>query len=87
MRYLKQHYESIERMCEEINRGGEIEFCYQNKRYSITHVNDKICIIEFNNYKTEVQYDNCYDIINYMIKGKKLKDIFFEIEIVFSCFD
>ena len=82
-----KHYNGIEEVYDELKRGGEIEFLYKNKGYSITHVNGKVCFGEYNNYDTVIFYDNYMDVADYLISGKRFEDILCDIEVVFSCFD
>lgn len=80
-------YRNMEQMYYELRRGGEIEFKYKGKMYSITHVKDKICVTEFYREDTEAFYDKCESISGYEINGQRLEEILGEIEITLSCFD
>ena len=80
-------YKNMEQMYFEIKVGGEIEFKYKGKMYSITHVKNKILVTEFYREDTEVFYDTYEGISEYEIDGKRLEDILGEIEITLSCFD
>ena len=53
---------SIIELYNNIARGGEIEFTYANKNYSITHSKKGIHVMEFYNYSTEKIYQNPTDI-------------------------
>lgn len=69
-----------------ISRGGEIEFDYENKHYSITHIEQGIDVMESYNYDTEKIYLKSEEVGEYIIQGKKLKDILSDIVITFRCF-
>ena len=58
-----------------LNRGCEVEFLYNKKKYSITHTNSGISIIEFYNESSERTYPNAERILEYEIEGKSLKSI------------
>ena len=77
---------SIIELYNNIARGGEIEFTYANKNYSITHSKKGIHVMEFYNYSTEKIYQNSTDIGEYCVDGEKLEDLFDKAEITFSCF-
>lgn len=77
---------TIEDFYDNISRGGEIEFIYKGKKYSITHYNGKISVMEFYNYSTESIYKKAKEVGDYLINGIRLKDIFNEITVTFRCF-
>lgn len=77
---------TIVELYDNISRGGEIEFTYKDKQYSITHSNEGIHVMEACNYSTERFYQSPTEIGEYIIDGKKLKDFFDNVEITFRCF-
>lgn len=77
---------TIVELYDNISRGGEIEFTYKDKQYSITHSNEGIHVMEVYNYLTERTYQSSYEIGEYIIDGEKLKDFFDNVEITFRCF-
>ncbi|MBQ8526597.1 MAG: hypothetical protein IJ460_07780 [Clostridia bacterium] len=77
---------NITELYDNISRGGEIEFTYKDKQYSITHSNEGIHVMEAYNYLTERTYQSSYEIGEYIIDGEKLKDFFDNVEITFRCF-
>lgn len=79
-------FNSINEFIDNLSRGGEIEFLFNNKKYSITHIHEKICVSEQYNDSSEKFYDNPTDAVEYVIDGYKLKDIITKIEPFFRCF-
>jgi len=77
---------NIKELYNNISRGGEIEFTYKNKNYSITHSEEGIHVMEEYNYLTEKIYQHPEEIGNYCIDGEKLVDFFGQVEITFRCF-
>lgn len=64
-----------------LNRGCEVEFLYNDKKYSITHVEEGISIIEFYNEDSEKTYSTAEQALEYEIEGKLLKEIIHEMKI------
>ena len=77
---------NITELYDNIFRGGEIEFTYNDKQYSITHSDEGIHVMEAYNYSSERIYQNSDEIGEYIIDGKKLKNILDNAEITFRCF-
>ncbi|MBE6899476.1 MAG: hypothetical protein E7479_02255 [Ruminococcaceae bacterium] len=77
---------TTEELYDNISRGGEIEFNYNNKHYSITHIEQGIIVMEAYNDDSEQIYSQSEEVGEYIIQGKKLKDILDEIIITFRCF-
>ena len=77
---------NITELYDNISRGGEIEFTYKDKQYSITHSNEGIHVMEAYNYSTERIYQSPDEIGDYIIDGEQLKDFFDNVEITFRCF-
>ena len=75
---------SIIELYDNISRGGEIEFIYNNKNYSITHSKDGIHIMEMYNYNSEVIYQHPYEVGEYFVGKEKLKHIFVKVIITFE---
>ena len=65
-----------------LNRGCEVEFLYNNKKYSITHTNEGVSIIEFYNEDSQKTYSTAENALKYEIDGKCLKDIIPEMKII-----
>lgn len=65
-----------------LSRGCEVEFLYNGKKYSITHTDKGISIIEFYNEDSEKVYTNAQEILNHEIDGKPLNDIIPEMKII-----
>ena len=65
-----------------LKRGCEVEFLYNNKKYSITHANEGISVMEFYNEDSEKTYSDAKKVLEYEIDGKLLKDIIPEMKII-----
>ena len=83
---MEQKFKSIEEFLENISFGGEIEFDYMGKHYSITHIPNGICVMESYNDSTEKIYKAASEVLEYEIKGKKLGALINDIDITFRCF-
>lgn len=63
-----------------MKRGGEVEFVWKGKSYSITHVdNDKISFSQARKQETEVLCDNADEILGIVIDGNTLRSIITQI--------
>lgn len=65
-----------------LRRGCEVEFLYNNQKYSITHTEKGISVIEFNNEESERSYIDGWAALEYDIGDKKLKDIISEMKVI-----
>lgn len=87
---LNDNFKSIEELFDNVQRGGEVEFVYNNKQYSITHFREgqekQIHVMEYYNYDSLVIYKSVNEIGEYTIESEKLKDIITKIEVTFRCF-
>lgn len=80
-------FNSIYDFIECIDRGCEVEFKYQNKEYSITHIEDnKLLICEFYIEDSDVVYNNSSDLLEYKLKNKPLKDLIPSLKIISRSF-
>jgi len=78
---------TISELKDNLSHGGEIEFVYMGKSYSITHVNRMIYISEF--YKEDETAKFCKnfsDLLTYEIQGELFENIWDKVEITFRCF-
>lgn len=70
-------------LMEALKRGCEVEFIYNEKKYSITHLNNgEIIIGEFYNSDSESIYDDVRQVLEYKIGDKKLKDIITKMKVI-----
>ena len=69
-----------------IKRGGEVEFIYKGKAYSITHSADSLFVMEAYNEKSEKQFLTARGALEYNLGEKKLKDVLLDIDITFRTF-
>ena len=87
-------FESYDEFLDNISRGGEIEFCYDNKKYTLTHgrADDGCHLVffgvansdEINEYRIE---NNNFDIIGDLKLGDNyIRSIVTEFEVFFRCF-
>ena len=80
-KYDNNFFDSCD-LVECLNRGCEVEFLYNDKKYSITHTNKGISITEFYNEESERTYHNALQALEYEIDGKKLKDIITKMKVI-----
>lgn len=83
---INKGFLSIDELIDNISRGGEVEFEYRNKKYSITHTSEAIHVMEFNNYNTLKVYNSAKEIISYRIGEERIKDLLDKIKVTFRCF-
>ena len=79
-------FKSFEELCDNISRGGEVEFVYKGKNYAIFNHNSNVYITEAYNQNSEKIYDNLEAMGEYVIDGKMVKDIIDEVVVTFRCF-
>lgn len=58
-----------------IIRGGEIEFIWKDKQYSITDIDFKIGINEVHDIEKEMLYDTAQELLEYMLGDGRLGDV------------
>lgn len=87
---MEDKFDSIQELYENIRRGGEVEFTYDGKEYSITHseINseEKIYVMEQNNYDSLIIFYSADEIGKYCIGTKRLEDIVTKVQVTFRCF-
>ncbi len=81
-----ENFKTLDELYENISRGGEIEFMYQNKMYSITHSKNNIIVMEAYNPSTEKVYENPEEVGDYRIGEVQIKNILDKMTITFRCF-
>jgi hypothetical protein len=79
-------FNNLDEFIDNLSRGGEIEFIYKNKKYSITHPEGKLCFIEQNNIISERIFYNIQELLKYTIEDEKIENIVTEIQPSFRCF-
>lgn len=79
-------FDSIEEFIDFFRRGGELEFTYNERNYSITHWKNKLVFIEQHKEDTEKRFSTVDELLNYRIDRKKLNDIVTEIQPFFRTF-
>ena len=91
--YNEENFTSFDELAANLSRGGEVEFTYHDKDYSITNFEDdkgirKIVILELYNYASEIIVPFCEPekIGEYRIENQKLKDIVPQLNVFFRCF-
>lgn len=77
---------SVDEFANNLLRGGEIEFTFNDKKYSITHPEGKLCFIEIGNEDSETFFDSIEKLLNYEIDKQKILDIVTKIKPYFRCF-
>ena len=66
--------------------GGEVDFEWKGAEYSVSHTaqfHSKILIGEANNDETDLLADTADEILEYMIDGKRLRDIITQVKVLF----
>ncbi|SEN07732.1 hypothetical protein [Hydrogenoanaerobacterium saccharovorans] len=58
-----------------IDDGGEVEFIWKGKPYSITHPDGKISISEAYKQETESVYNTTDELLEYMVGGDRLHEV------------
>ena len=58
-----------------VDNGGEVEFEYNDTVYNITHPEGRIYICEAFKPETEMICDTAEEVLEYIIEGKKLREI------------
>lgn len=76
------NFNNVHDLVDCLNRGCEVEFLYNNKKYSITHIDEGISVMEFYNEDSEKTYSDAKKVLEYEIDGKLLKDIIPEMKII-----
>lgn len=77
-------YKNVNELLDDVEIGLEIEFQYNDKKYSITYSDNGIHLIEFYKEETEKIYSSIEEAVNnFDIDGNILKDIIEDIEILF----
>ena len=66
-----------------VSRGGEVEFIFDNKKYSITHGEYEIYVMEAYNEMSEKVYANPIAALSYPIGDKTIGDILEDMKITF----
>ena len=90
--FMEESFANFDELEKNVKRGGEIEFIYNNKSFSITHFCEngrhKVSVMQAYNYDSEKIFDieEISNIGNYTIDGEKLKNIISHCQIVFRCF-
>ena len=82
-----EKFETVEEFKTLISHGGEIEFSFESKNYSITRLEkDRIHFMEAYNYESEKYFDSVEGLLDHEINGKKLRDIVTIIQPFFRTF-
>ena len=81
MKYDNNFYDDRD-LVDCLNRGCEVEFLYNDKKYSITHTSKGISVIEFYKEDSEKTYLDAKTVLEYEIERKSLKDIIPEMKII-----
>jgi hypothetical protein len=79
-------FDNLEEFVDNINRGGEIEFLFHEKKYSITHTEDVIAFIEQNNESALMYFKNIDELLKHKIDDQEIRNIVTEIQPFFRCF-
>ena len=80
------NFESVEEFIDFLNRGGEVEFRFNNRIYSITHGYKHLYFIEQYNALSEQMFSSIDELLDYKIENHKMYDIITVIEPFFRTF-
>jgi hypothetical protein len=81
-----EKFDSLDEFIDNLSRGGEIEFIYKDKKYSITHPDGKLSFIEQYNEESLRYFNSIQELLDFSIEGDKIKDIVTIIQPFFRCF-
>jgi hypothetical protein len=79
-------FESLEEFIDNLNRGGEIEFFFNEKKYSISQPEGNPTFIEQGNENSLRDFNNVNELLEYKIDNQKISDIVTLIQPFFRCF-
>jgi hypothetical protein len=79
-------FDSLEEFIDNIKRGGEIEFEFNNKKHSITQPEGELNYIEFENMNSLSVFNNINELLEFEIDGERIKDIATKIKPFFRTF-
>ena len=84
MREFDNNFISAYDFAQAINRGGEVEFIYGDKEYSVTRPDGRtVFVCEADNADSEIGYTNPIDALSYPIGDKRLGDILGDMKVTF----
>lgn len=63
-------------------RGGEVEFTWGNKPYSITHPDGKMSICQGDHYSEALDAETVDELLDYLMDGVPLRDIITKVTVV-----
>ncbi|RPF42257.1 hypothetical protein EDD70_2597 [Hydrogenoanaerobacterium saccharovorans] len=66
-----------------IDDGGEVEFIWNGKPYSITHPDGKISICQGDHYSEAVDVDKADELLDYLLGKDKLRDVITQVEVLY----
>jgi hypothetical protein len=83
---MDSKFESIEEFVDCLKRGAEVELSYNDKHYSIVHVENKVSIAEAYTEANEVSYDQAEDALGYPVGSKTLGEILLSVNVLMRTF-
>ena len=79
-------FENLNEFCDFHSRGGEVEFSFNKKKYSITHPKGLISFIEHGNESSLKYFKNIEELLSHKIDGCEIRSIVTQIQPFFRCF-
>jgi hypothetical protein len=70
-----EYFETLYEFTDALNRGGEIQFLWNNHEYSVLPSNGRFVICEANLPETSCWYDDTEALLNHKVDGEKLRSI------------
>lgn len=65
-----------------LKRGCEVEFLYNRKKYSITHIDEGISVMEFNNDESEKVYSTARQVLEYEVGCETIRNIISKMKVI-----
>ncbi len=62
-------------------RGGEVEFEWKDKEYSITHPDGIISVCQGDHYSEALDADTADEALEYMLDGDRLRDVITQVKV------
>jgi len=79
-------FDNLEEFIDNITRGGEVEFFFNNKKYSITQPKGRIAFFEQENEQSIIFFNDVNELITFKIDGEEIQNIVTIIQPFFRCF-
>lgn len=82
---MNSQIEDLQVILDMLRAKADLEFVYNNKKFSIVYPNGKILLLE-QNTENEIEFETTQAFLDYVHEGKKMKDVILEAQITFRSF-